>query len=343
MRIVIAPFTADHLEDAARLLAARHQCDREQVPNLAPEYEDAAATLRFVQELFAEEGASGVIALGDGAVSGYLLATPVLGVPTRAFNGFMHPRSVDIQQHGHASIPGYEATLFPLLYAAMAEQWLREGLVGHYVTCPSRASASEPWWELGFGQFMTAALRATISTGAPALPLHEDIEFRRATAADEPMIQEASTALFRSFSEPPMFVPFLPETKTERTRMIGEHLADPGCTFWLALSGGRLLGLLLFVEPTSPHWHHSPLEAPSGCIYLFLAYTAPEARSTGIGAALVDHALTWSREAGYAYCLVHWLPASRAARFWRGRGFQPVSYWMRRILDERSIWADGRH
>lgn len=342
MSVSIAPFTADHLDDAAVMLAARHRRDREWNAGLSPEYEHVAATLRLVQELFGEEGANGVVALGDGKVSGYLLATPTLGSPTSTFAGFLHPRSVDILQHGHATTPGREADLFPRLYAAVAEQWLREGIVGHYITTPSHAAASEPWWELGFGQFMTAGLRATVSTGAPASPAHEDLEFRRAIAADEQMVQDASTALFRSFSEPPMFVPFPPETAAERKRLVSEHLADPGCTFWLALSGDRLLSLLLFVEPTSPLWHQSPLEAPARCIYLFFAHTAPEARGAGIGAALVDHALAWSREAGYDACLVHWMSSSRAARFWRGRGFQPVSHWMRRILDERSIWADGR-
>ena len=343
MSVQIAPFTTDLLEEAASLLAARHQRDREWSPALSPAYEEATAALPLLQELFAEDGASGVVTLDDGRVSGYLLATPVLGLPNRAFTGFMHPRSVDIQQHGHATVPGGEAALFPRLYAAMAQQWLRDGLIGHYITTPAHAAASEPWWELGFGQFMTAGLRATIPSGAPVRPAPEGLEFRRATAADEQMVQDASTELIRSFSEPPMFVPFPPETAAERGRLVNEHLADPGCTFWLALSGDRLLSLLLFVEPTSPHWHHSPLEAPSRCIYLFLAYTAPEARGAGIGAALVDHALAWARDAGYDSCLVHWLTASRAARFWRGRGFQPVAFWMRRILDERAIWANGRH
>lgn len=142
LSVQIAPFTADHLEDAARLLATRHRRDREWIPILSREYEEATATLPMLQELFAEDGVSGVVWLDDGRVSGYLLATPVLGVPTRAFTGFMSPRSVDIQQHGHATIPGCEATLFPRLYAAMAARWLRDGLVGHYITCPAHATAS---------------------------------------------------------------------------------------------------------------------------------------------------------------------------------------------------------
>lgn len=343
MSVQIAPFTADLLEDAASLLAARHRRDREWNPPLAPEYEEATATLPLIQELFAADGTHGAVALEDGRVTGYLLATPELGAPTSTFAGFLHPRSVDILQHGHATAPGCEAAGFPRLYAAMAEQWVRQGLLGHYITTPSHAAASEPWWELGFGQYMTAGLRAIIPSATPERPAPKDLAFRRATAADEQMVQDASSALFRSFSEPPMFVPFPPETAAERNRLVSEHLADPGCTFWLALSGGRLLSLLLFVEPTSPLWRQSPLEAPPRCIYLFFAHTAPAARSTGIGAALVDHALAWAQNAGYDSCLVHWMSSSRAARFWRGRGFQPVSYWMRRILDERAIWANGRH
>jgi len=61
----------------------------------------------------------------------------------------------------------------------------------------------------------------------------------------------------------------------------------------------------------------------------------------GVGAALFARTMAWAREAGYDDCMVHFLTASRAAPFWRGLGFQPVSEWMRRLVDERAIWAHG--
>jgi hypothetical protein len=60
-----------------------------------------------------------------------------------------------------------------------------------------------------------------------------------------------------------------------------------------------------------------------------------------VGAALFARTMEWAREMGYDDCTVNYFTASRAARFWQGVGFRPVTYWMRRILDDRIAWARG--
>ena len=73
-------------------------------------------------------------------------------------------------------------------------------------------------------------------------------------------------------------------------------------------------------------------------MYLQIAYTMPEARGAGLGAALVGHAMSWALDAGYAYCLADWITASRAAIFWQRQGFRPLTYWLRRTVDHRASW-----
>jgi GNAT superfamily N-acetyltransferase len=342
MSVRIIPFTADHLDAAAILLAARHRRDRTWAPDLSPEYEEAAATVPVLHELLAADGMSGVVALDAGRVVGYLLGAPEIGSPTRTFAGFMHPRAAEIAYAGQAVDPECGATLLLRLYAAVAQLWVRHGLVGHYVTVPVHRDASEPWWELGFGQFVALGVRATTLPDEPEVLHRRNLEIRRATTEDENVVQAAMTEFFRSFAESPIFVPFLPETTTERRQWVADHLVDPGSPVWLAFANDQLVGLQLFQEPTSAHWHQSPLETPPRSLYLHIAYTVPEGRSTGIGAVLLDHTLAWAREAGYDTCMAHWVTASRAAPFWRGQGFQPVSCWLCRIVDERATWADGR-
>ena len=97
----------------------------------------------------------------------------------------------------------------------------------------------------------------------------------------------------------------------------------------------------LFIEPGSPHWHVSALQAPDDGVCLFLACTMPEMRSSGVGAALFAHTMGWAREAGYERCVARYVTASRAAGLWRGLGFRPVSHWLSRVIDERVIWAHG--
>jgi GNAT superfamily N-acetyltransferase len=342
MSLQITSFTTDHLEAAASLLAARHRRDRAAFPALPDEFEEAEATLPLLRDLLTAEGATGVVALDSGRLVGYLIGSVEVGSPTRAFAGFMHPRAADIAYAGHAVAAPGDAVLTSRLYAALAQHWLRRGLTGHYVSVPLCREASEPWWELGFGQFIALGVRSTAVGDEPVARPQPDLEIRQATADDEGLLQDAMTGFMRTFAEAPIFVPFLDETAAERRRFVAEHLTQPGSPVWLAFTGGQFVGFQMFEEPSSPHWHLAPLETPPRSLYLQIAYTTPEGRGTGVGAALLRHNLAWARDAGYDTCIAEWVTSSRAAPFWRGQGFQPVSCWMCRAVDPRATWADGR-
>lgn len=341
MHVSVVPLSADHLDSVAALLAARHRRDRSWVPDLSPEYEDPAATRPILHDILATDSTCGVVALREGQVVAYLLGAPELRSPTRTFAGFMHPRAAEIPYAGYAATPDVGATVYPLLYATLAQDWVMNGLVGHYITIPANPDAGEPWWDLGFGRVIALSVRAT-TPDVQETAAATAIEFRRATTADEESVQSVMTEFFRTFAAPPIFVPFLPETTEERRRFVTEYLADPACPYWLAVANGRVVGLQLLEEPRSPHWQQSRLETLPRAVYLFIAYTVPEARGAGIGAALLHHTLAWAREAGYDYCMAHYHTASRASRFWRSLGFQPVSYWLSRSVDERATWTTGR-
>ena len=342
MSVEIASFAADHLDAAAALLAARHQRDRAWVPDLSPVYEDPAAARPVLHELLTADGGSGVVALRDGTVVAYLLGASVFRSPTDAFACFRPPRSGDIPYEGHAADPADGASLYPRLYAALAQEWVSQGIVGHYVTVPANPDTAEPWWDLGFGRYIALSTRATTPSAEHAPDHGMDITIRRAAPGDTDTVQALTTEFFRTVADPPIFVPFLPETAAERCRFVDDHLADPACPIWLALVDDRPVGMHLFIEPTSSQWHQSPVETPPRAVYLFIACTVPDVRSTGIGAAFVERTLAWAREAGYDHCTAHFLTTSRANPFWRGLGFRPVSYWMFRAVDERVIWANGR-
>ena len=66
----VVPFSDAHLDDAARLLAARHAHHREAEPALPERYEDPAAAREEVEAAWRSEGASGTVGLRDGRVVG---------------------------------------------------------------------------------------------------------------------------------------------------------------------------------------------------------------------------------------------------------------------------------
>jgi GNAT superfamily N-acetyltransferase len=305
---------------------------------LAPEFEDQAEALALIRELLAADGTSGMVALRGGTVAGYLLGAPEVGSPTRPFAGMMLPRAASMSYEGHAVETGQEDAVYPWLYGALAPDWVASGLMGHYVTVSAEPAAMDAWVDLGFGRYTALGVR---STAAPDVRPASEIEVRRATVDDEESVQALMAELLRAFADAPVFVPYPPEVRTGGRELIAAHLSDPGSPFWLASVHGRPVSVMVFIEPTSPNWHQPKIESTRNGVYLFLASTLPEARGTGVGAALFAHAMAWAREAGYDDCTVNYFTASRAARFWQGVGFRPVTYWMRRILDDRIAWARG--
>ena len=75
-RLEVAPFADEHLEDAARLLAARHARQREAEPLLSERFEEPAAAREELVAAWRAEGASGAAVFRDGRLVGYLVGSP---------------------------------------------------------------------------------------------------------------------------------------------------------------------------------------------------------------------------------------------------------------------------
>lgn len=342
MSLTIVPFAEEHIEPAAALLAERHRCDRTWAPGLPAAYEAVDAARSALVQTFAEKGTRGFAAVRGGHLAGYMLGVPALMAPAELYAGFVRSRSAEVLFAGHAAEPADCGLLYRALYTELADHWLADGLTAHYVTAPANRATDDVWLDLGFARFIEMGIVETALAGAaddgPA-----DVTFRQAGPDDEDAVQTLVSELFRSFADAPIFVPFLPETAAARRQSVTEHLADPTCPHWLALCDGQPVAMLLFKEPTSPHWNQSKMESSERGLYCSLACTMPEARGTGLGAALFRRSMAWARDAGYERCSVHYFNASRASSFWRGLGFQPASRWMVRAIDERAVWANGRN
>lgn len=74
-RLEIRAFAEDYLSAAGSLLAARHREHRAAEPLLSERFEDPEATRGEVASLWAEEHASGAVALREGQVVGFLVGT----------------------------------------------------------------------------------------------------------------------------------------------------------------------------------------------------------------------------------------------------------------------------
>jgi ribosomal protein S18 acetylase RimI-like enzyme len=322
---------ARRLDDATQLIARRHAEDRRREPAL-PDLGDAQ--LRGGLELsLALPGAHGVLALDNGRPCGLLCGVPELRDPADSAAPFYSPRSVRVPYGAQAVDATAGDALYRALYAALAAGWAREGWLAHYIQLPAGdVAALATWHALGFGLDMGLAVRDTRPLAAPRPAA--DVQIRRATAADSPVIWVLERELARHEAAAPVFMPVVPASEPTARAELDMSLADPTTICWLAERAGQPLGSLTCVPPPP---HIAPLLTPDGTLNIAVCAVMPAERGAGVGTALLAHALTHARAAGYDWLRLTWMTANPlSSRFWSGHGFRPIMYRLVRRVDERA-------
>lgn len=327
-----ASFDEGHLDAAAGLLAARHRRDRQDEPRLPARFAELAGARAAIEAIRRETGASGVVALRDGQLAGYLI-----GAPDHAE---IWGRSVWIRYAGHALASDEEAELLRDLYAAASPPWLARGLFAHYVEAPAGDHAGlDAWFRLGFGHQQAYAIRPLLrDTAAPsARRLDPAIIIRRAGPDDHVALAEMGYILWAHLGQSPTYSVRLPEEASNWAEAAPEALADPRVAVWLAARDGAVLSAVI-IRPLELD-DETP-DLPEDSCYFAVAATREDARGQGIGSTLLARALDAARDAGYLACLTDWrmtnLPASR---LWPQLGFRPFEYRLHRLIDSRIAWA----
>ena len=291
----LVPFADEHVEDAAKLLAARHARHRAAEP-LLPELLDPLAA---VEQEWRADGASGVFAPGA-----YLIAAPatVAGITWMRVGIAGQAREGDPEAMRD-------------LYAAAAQRWVDEGQSKHAVFVPSYdAQLVDAWFRLSFGASAVLAMRKTGSDDQ----FDVDVAIRRGTSDDFDRAARLELAMSEAMRPSPSFSELPPQTHAEvATEWRDDGDADKYELF-VAERDGRIVGhFLLYRRPPD-------LRVPGNSIDLSQASTEPESRGTGIGRALTDYVLRWASENGYPVMTTDWRMTNLwASRFWPKRGFRP--------------------
>ena len=334
MRDEIVPFASEHVEPAAVLLAARHRADREREPELPTRFEEPSETRPLIQQALASAGAAGVMALRGGDVTGYLVGRPRLGEP------FLRARAGWIDYAGHAVGPDADGETYRAMYAALAARFLAAGCVSHYITVPATdREALRVWFSLGFGVEHTRAVRDTAPLASRTAP---GIALTQAGDEDVKPVTRMAARLALYHTGSPIFLPCIEEDEAESRRQLAELLQDRDHRCLLASRDGESLAMLLLAPPVPS----AVMVTPPRCVHIDEAFAEAEVRGQGVGAALLDDALTVAREDGFERCTVSWMSANLSgARFWQGNGFRPLLHRLVREVDARATWAHaaGNH
>jgi ribosomal protein S18 acetylase RimI-like enzyme len=332
MLITIVPFQDEHLAAAGAILALRHHRDRLARPELPARFEDAHVACRAVEAAWRRPWTSGVAALEDGRMRGYLIGELEMTDMARE-------RSASIRWAGHAVDVDADPTLFHELYALAAPAWLEAGCFSHDVTVPAADEAElRAWFSLGFGAEQVWALRPLTDADLTETAGAGDIIIHRAEPADREAFVELSPLIARQYVQAPIWTPIGPEIFADRRENFAEVLVDASMTIWLACRGDEILGFQLYY-PTERR--DDALHIPDSCIDLNVGATVEAARGQGIGTLLTHYGLAAARAAGYDWCVADWRTTNLlAARFWPRRGFREVVYRLRRRVDARIAWAN---
>jgi ribosomal protein S18 acetylase RimI-like enzyme len=306
----IVPFSDAHLEDAARLLAARHARQRELEPLLPERFEEPPNAREELDAVWHTEGASGASAFREGHLVGFVLGS--------SRDAEAWGENVWIEAAGHAVEVAEDIRD---LYAAAAGPWFEEGRRRHYAVVPATdAELVEAWFRLGFGHQQALGLRevpARVEVRAP-----DRVDIREPREEDIDTLIEVGMALPTHQRGSPIFSARPLPTADEIRQDWRSTLAGGEETVLIGCLDGRPVACWA-VSDSKLSSDHRGLARPASACFLAFASTLPVARGSGIGIALTNAVLAAAAEEGYAAMVTDWRVTNLlASRFWPRRGFR---------------------
>lgn len=294
---MVQPFSEEHLDAAAALLAERYARHRQAEP-LLPANVDFRAE---VEALWRTDGASGAVSDG-GFLIGVPREDPVWGP------------NVWVEAAGHAV---EEAETARDLYAFAATRWVEESRVRHYAVVPASDGALvDAWFRLSFGQQHAVAVREVPTEAA----FPDGV--REATDRDVRALVEFAPVLADYQALSPVFGPGHRGSDEEMRAKIEEDLASDDAAILVAEENGRIVACFYVIVLTT---QHAALARPERSGFIAWAAIAPAARGTGLGGALTEASFAWARSRGYESMVTDWRVTNLlASRFWPRRGFRPT-------------------
>jgi GNAT superfamily N-acetyltransferase len=293
--MAIVPFAEEHVEAAAELLAARHEAQRVELPELPAEPDYRAE----IGEL-----------LANGATGTFTESAYVLG---RSGPEDRWGPNVWVEAAGHAAS---DPELLRDVWAKAAAGWFEQGLRAHYVLVPATDKALlDAWFRLSFG--------AQQGHGVIQIPEHEwPPNVREATLDDVEQLVEIGPFLSRHQRASPVFSSVPEQTADDVRADVLDDFSLEGVANLVYEVDGRIVGDF-FVCPLEMSTAHSGLARPPGASFLGFAVTHPEERGGGVGTALTDASFAWARAHGYETMVTDWRETNLlASRFWPRRGFR---------------------
>lgn len=319
-RLAVVAFAEQHVAAAAALAAAHVGTYRQTNPLVPERWQSPAAYEERLAGLVAREPA--VVGLIDGRVVGFLAA---FAWQRAGVSNVHSPEWANVCVGDGAGAAAAASARFVReeLYTALAERWIAAGRTVHHVgLLPSDSVALDTLGWLGFGHSNVDGLRGLEPvTGAAA-----GVEIVAAQPANAADVLVLETGLRDHLAATPLFFPLDPPPAAAE---VATELADTERVTLLARDERGALAYLR-IGPASND--AATIIRDEGTASITRAFTRPDRRGGGVATALLEAALGWARQQGYARCAVDYESANLlASRFWT-RHFPIVGITVRRRI-----------
>jgi GNAT superfamily N-acetyltransferase len=307
-KLQIIPFREEFLGEAAALFIASYEAQRQAVPVLPPDLEDAHAVAKLIAELM--QVSPGLAAVENGRLQGYMGWWLIDGFRNTPRKGAYCP------EWAHAADPQALDYIYKALYREAASLWHAAGCQVHALTLLANDKAAERFWFWnGFGMIVVDAIRSIQPVGAPA---PERLEIRRAEIEDAEAIAALEIEHWQHYLQPPTLM--APQTP-EDAASYRIFLSDPHNSVWLALDEGEAVSYMRF------EWRSfgaAEIVRSDTTTAITAAFTRPGYRGRGAAPAMLEAALQNYRELGYERCSVDFESINPEARIFWQKYFQTV-------------------
>jgi GNAT superfamily N-acetyltransferase len=259
----------------------------------------------------------GVAVLADDQLIAYML--------TEIYFPFKGQNAVKVPEYGHASIPEDRDELYHLMYMNLAREWARNGkhvhIIGHFA---HDSLLKETLFQLGFGAFVSERLR-------DLTPVNVSNEVNIVEERDYRKLVDLHLEHYRYYPESPIFIFHGHDEKTVEPDL--KQHAEQKDVFLVYYDRDSPAGYIIVGELTTKIGSEGFLFRETNTAQIKAAYVKSDIRRKGIGNALLQCSINWSRKNGFERLFVEHETANYyGGKFWN-KHFDPYLYFSLRYID----------
>ncbi len=314
MNYTLMPFRPEHLEQAVALFVENYRRERENNPLLPSRAIDEPQWSREILQSFVDN--PGVAVMDEKQLVAYMVTG--YEFPFRGQSGVYVPPCC------HGSVLREEKWLYERMYMRLSESWVNNGkhihIIGHFEHAPE---LKDTLYELGFGAFLCERIR-------DLSPLESEYSGVIVQESKPERLLSIHREHYLYYREAPIF---LAKNVNEDDLLsdLQSH-EENGDVFLVALEQDEPCAYFMVGKSAASPGEAGAMLQGTNTAQIKSAYARKHARGQGVGQALLQQAIRWSSEHGYARLFVEHETANLiGGRFWAKHFSRYLNYSMRYV------------